>query len=155
MTEQIGSQTEAQAAFEAAEMHRSFGEPIPTEFLVAGRGRSRIALRSVASNAVYKVPCDTELEANGAHDNRVESYTYRVEWVGRDYCPQATLYWAADQYGDHVAVLAMEYLEDDGSEPENLGEVLSALTSLGALDLNDGNWVTRNGRAVVIDCAGI
>jgi hypothetical protein len=155
MTEEIGSQAEAQAAFEAVEMHHSFGEPIPAGFAVVGRGRSRIALRSVASDVVYKVPCDAALEANGAKDNRVESYTYRVEWAGRDYCPRATLHWATDQYGDHVAVLAMEYLENDGSEPRNLDEVLGALASLGALDLNNGNWITRDGKAIVIDCAGI
>jgi hypothetical protein len=52
-------------------------------------------------------------------------------------------------------VVAMEFVEDDGTEPDedDLTILIDRLVTLEVLD-HDENWRVRNGRPVIIDCGG-
>lgn len=147
MTE-IGTPAEAAAAYGIVY------DGAPSEgWKVIGRGCSRIALLG-PSGVVYKVPYDSTAEASGVQNNRVEALRLG-RWAGRSFAPRATLYEVPGEWGDLIPVLAMEHVVADGTEATNMDEMLQALIEVQAIDLNSGNWVVRQGRAIVIDAAGV
>jgi hypothetical protein len=52
-------------------------------------------------------------------------------------------------------VVAMEFVEDDGTEPDD-HDLMLLIDRLEALEVGDHseNWRVRNGRPVIIDCGG-
>ena len=119
-----------------------------------GRGRSRVALLG-PDGMVYKVPANSNLEANGARDNRREAVLF-AKCAGRSFSPgMVEIVEVEDAYGDSIPVLRMAYVPDDGSEVNNLAEMYEWMAERGILDLNGSNWHARNGQAILIDAAGV
>jgi len=127
---------------------------IPAGWRQIGRGRSRVALLG-PDGRVYKVPANSSLEADGMRDNRREARLF-AEAEGRSFSPGAVeLLQVEDAYGDVIPVLRMAYVQDDGSEVDNLEEMFGWMAERGILDLNGSNWHARNGQAILIDAAGV
>ena len=110
-----------------------------------GKGEDRTVYR--VGDVAYKIP--TRLTAN-PYDHHVQEEARRR---GYRWAPAASALWhVRDPYGDDVDVLAMPYLEDDGStaDPALMAEMQAQAG--GAVD--GTNYVVIAGQPVVIDfCA--
>ena len=107
-----------------------------------GAGEDRTVYR--VGGTVYKIP--TRPTANPYdHGTQEEARRRGYRWA-----PAASTLWTVrDIYDDDVDVLAMPYLEDDGSSP---GPALMAEMQAQAGDGVDGtNYVVIAGQPVVID----
>jgi hypothetical protein len=153
----IGSQEEAEEAYWLVRD----GDHLDRELLAAsgwrlvGQGRSRAVLRG-PSGVAYKVPNDTCLEASGVRDNRREIALFR-RWaaMGATCIPKATLYEVSAEWDDKEPIVAVEYIEADGTQARNLDEVLRLQAEAGVLDINPSNLIVRGGVAYIVDAGGV
>jgi hypothetical protein len=151
----IGSQEEALRALQIA---RALRHVCPSEVREPGwewidRGTSRIALRG-PGGAVYKVP--VPLRPNweeGLRSNQREAENL-ARWEGKDFVPEWRRFDVPDENDAVVPIIAMEFLENDGTEATNMEQVCAALREVDAEDRHEGNFRVRNGRAIIIDAGG-
>jgi hypothetical protein len=106
---------------------------------VIGRGEARTAW--LVNGVVYKVG----RAAVNEHEHRALGAWRQV---GASWAPLTSLYRGVDCHGDTFTVLAMEYLPDDGSPPDEstLAEIRAA-----APQTCPENWSTCEGRTYLID----
>lgn len=123
------------------------GDCLPGGWSVCGRGRHRTLLRS-AGGQYLKV---------ATSGSNYPTYREVINWgklvTAGWKVPAHTLY-RAHIGGEVVAVLDVEYVADDGTEGDVAG-ALMALADLGAVDINPGNIVVREGEPAIIDAGGV
>jgi hypothetical protein len=155
MMNPIGGQSEAAEALRIVCNMRDpwRDEPQGPGWSRAGQGTTRTVLLA-PSGVVYKVPCPLRPNwEDGIRHNRLEADRF-AKWAGRDFMARWHLHEVPDANGDLVPVMAMEYVEDDGTEPTNLEEVWAALRDVGAEDRHRDNYRVRGRRAIIIDAGG-
>ena len=140
MTQTTGTQQAAQAAFDAY----VYGMALDgTEVTLIGRGEDRSAY--LIGGTVYKVGYRDS--ANVAdHANLTAARA-----AGHAWAPRSELYYAVDEFGRNVPVMAMPYIEDDGSEMAPETEAAFRATAGAQVDRIGGNYVVVNGQPVVLD----
>jgi hypothetical protein len=154
---EVGNQDEATAALRILRGQRnprgSF--PLPPGWSRAGQGTTRIVLQA-PSGAVYKVPCPLHpnWEDGILHNRREAEHFARWQREGHDFVAEWHLYEVRDGDSGDVPVMAMEFLENDGSKPANLDAMWAALAEVDAEDRYRGNYGVRAGKAIVIDAGG-
>jgi hypothetical protein len=139
MTKRVGTRQDARTALV---IHTLGGLDRDIDFEVVGSGEDRTAY--LIAGTVYKV-------GRRASANRYDHATLTAaREAGMAWAPVTTLY-DFELYGDPIPVLAMPYLPDDGTEPDPaLVAEMHAQTG-GQVDRIGGNWVSRQGRPVVLD----
>ena len=140
MTQTTGTQQAAQAAYDTYAYDFALDD---TEVTLIGRGEDRSAY--LIDGTVYKVGYrDSANEADHA------ALTAARE-AGHEWAPTTALYYAVDEFGRRVPVMAMPHFEDDGSEMSP--EVAANLrrTAGTQVDRIGGNYVVVSGMPVVLD----
>jgi hypothetical protein len=137
------------------ELYGDLPSETPDDWSFVGKGDHRAVYRA-PTGEVYKVGMD---RVNRREHGVLQILAADPETVA--FVPVYAFYdfsTAFDLTGWSMGetVVAMEFVEDDDTEPDehDLVILIDRLVTLGVLD-HDENWRVRNGRPVIIDCGGL
>jgi hypothetical protein len=122
---------------------RDFMQYLPDGWKYLGGGVFRVAFRA-PSGVVYKVANSKENDALNKKEAQIFARMAREVWI-----PTTTYYEC-----DGLPIIAMPYLENDGTKLNEHGREIHDWMSRIVPDLHSGNYVVINGRPIGRDVVG-